>query len=215
MRVVFASDIHSNLENVRKLKKQILHNKIDLIVLGGDLTTEGLRKIAEDVVSELSFTRLLALPGNMDSKEIEAFLKEKGINLHKKKVKLNGYTFIGLGYGKPVNTYYRLNIGELEAKKYLDKLYSGQEEKVILVSHTPPFNSGLDLTNSGIKLGLRALRETIEQKKPLLCVSGHVHEARGIAEIGKTKCINTGALSQGNAVMVELNEVIKIEWLRV
>ena len=74
--------------------------------------------------------------------------------------------------------------------------------------------NGLSVTHSGIDLGLDALREIIEEKQPLLSVFAHVHEAMGEAFMGKTKCINTGPLREGKAVIVGLPS-LKTERVKV
>lgn len=49
----------------------------------------------------------------------------------------------------------------------------------ILISHTPPYIPGcdIDVKDSGVHEGSRALTETILEKKPRLVVCGHVHSA--------------------------------------
>lgn len=214
MRLLCIADVHSNIENVRKLRDKLLHNIPDLIVIAGDFTNEGSKSIAEEIIDVLSFAKILAVPGNMDSKEIEDLLEKKGINLHKKKVSFGGYTFIGIGGGKPLNTFYRFNIGELEAEKYLKKLFE-EDRNVVLVSHTPPYGNEIDLAHSGVYLGLRALNKIIEEEKPLLCICGHVHEAKGIIKIGNTPCVNVGSLKEGCATIVELGNDIEIKFIEV
>jgi len=38
-----------------------------------------------------------------------------------------------------------------------------------------------------------AVREAIEKYKPLLGLHGHIHESRGVVNIGRTLCINPGS----------------------
>ncbi|MBV9279393.1 MAG: metallophosphoesterase, partial [Chloroflexi bacterium] len=42
-------------------------------------------------------------------------------------------------------------------------------------------------------VGSKAVRAEIERHQPPLALFGHIHEARGIARIGKTLCINPGS----------------------
>lgn len=60
----------------------------------------------------------------------------------------------------------------------------------IIVSHAPPFGY-LDRTIRG-KRGSKILLKLIRKYKPRLVLCGHIHEARGKAEIGKTKVYNLG-----------------------
>lgn len=41
--------------------------------------------------------------------------------------------------------------------------------------------------------GSRAVRAAIEKHQPLLCLVGHIHEARGVVKIGRTTVVNPGS----------------------
>ena len=68
------------------------------------------------------------------------------------------------------------------------------------------------LTESGDRsfrndhVGSKKLREIIEKRKPLACISGHVHENEGIETIGSTKILKLKPLMLGHAGLVEWNE---------
>jgi Icc-related predicted phosphoesterase len=51
----------------------------------------------------------------------------------------------------------------------------------ILLTHTPPFGI-LDATFSGHRVGCEDLAEVLETIRPKLCVYGHIHKSRGVAE---------------------------------
>lgn len=218
MRVLVVADVHSEVQQVGRLKEYLIHNQeeVGLVIVCGDLTHEGSVALAEDVVSGLQeLGMVIAVPGNMDSEEVSGFLSVKKVGIHKKKVEIGGYTFIGFGGAKPINTYYRFNAGELEVRKYLNSLFEGVDSgKAVIVSHSPP--SGVKIAKAGGKydLGIDALRKVIEEKQPLACFSGHVHEAPGEDRIGRTLCLNPGPLMHGNAAIVDLDslEVKKIEF---
>lgn len=66
-------------------------------------------------------------------------------------------------------------------------------ENLILLSHSPPFNTGLDLTHFGEHIGSVELRKFIEEESPILCLCGHVHERVGLSErIGDSLIVNPG-----------------------
>jgi len=210
LKCLVFGDIHSKIEKVQELAEKFSGQSFDLVLITGDFTNEGTLKFAEKTVSIIekafSKSRILSIPGNQDSKEIIEFLESKSISLHKKTAEFNGFDFIGIGGGKPVNTFYRLNVGELEAKKFFKENYPNSGKPVIVLTHTPPSGTKLETTGTGVRLGLKALRETIEEKQPLLVICGHVHEAFGEEFIGKTLCINIGPLSHGIAIILELSE---------
>ena len=68
----------------------------------------------------------------------------------------------------------------------------------IYVMHAPPFNTKLDITNAGIHVGSKAIRNFIEKEQPYLTLHGHIHESPRMSgsyvdKIGKTICINLGS----------------------
>ena len=213
MRVLFIADAHSSAIAARGLREKFADAGIDLIVIAGDITDDGRAETAERVLNELDFAeKLLVVPGNMDSAEVLQFFEKKGISLHKRKVEFMGYTFIGLGGAIPYNTFYRFNLGDLEAKKALDGLLQGTDsKKTILITHSPPYNTKIDLSSSGIHLGCKEINRAIEKFQPLLHICAHAHEAKGEIEIGRTKSINVGPLKEGNALLAEFNGKMKLE----
>jgi Icc-related predicted phosphoesterase len=67
----------------------------------------------------------------------------------------------------------------------------------LLVSHTPPYGTCLDLIDGDEHVGSRALRKLIEEIQPLVTLHGHLHETVDISgkfidRIGKTVCIGSG-----------------------
>lgn len=213
MRLFVVSDIHGSIEELLELAKKA--EKADLVIALGDF--EGAREAeeVEKIASELK-AKFFAVPGNMDGERVLEYLEEKKASLHKKKTYFQGYCFAGLGGGKPVHTFYRCNIGELEARKVLEEILRGEKrEKTIIVSHSPPAGR-LGKASNGSELGLKALRERIEEFQPLLVLCGHVHESSGTEKIGKTIVLNVGAVKDGNAATVEIDgEKLEINLLKV
>ncbi len=70
--------------------------------------------------------------------------------------------------------------------------------RTIYVTHTPPYQTVLDMTHRREKhLGSRALRSFITQHQPLLTLHGHIHESPQISgqyatQIGATWAVNPG-----------------------
>ncbi len=94
----------------------------------------------------------------------------------------------------------------------LYKVIEAQAEQVkdmknaIFNLHVPPYNSKLDdapLLDKNLvpidggrtygPVGSKAVRQAIEKYQPLLGLHGHVHEAKGAANIGRTLCLNPGS----------------------
>jgi len=207
MRILAISDIHSNFENIKKLKLKEIFENFDLIILAGDITNFGNYEDAKRIVNEFPENKLIAIPGNCDTIEVLKFFEEKGINLHAKCKKINDLIFCGIGYSlqTPFNT--PLELSKEEIFEILKKF----EKCDVLISHTPPFNTKVDKTKAGINVGSKELRKFIEEKNPKLVICGHIHEATGIDKIGKSLIANVSALKNGKYGIIEINEKIDVK----
>jgi hypothetical protein len=65
----------------------------------------------------------------------------------------------------------------------------------ILLAHSPPADSGLDVITSGKAVGSKAIREITDRMTGLL-VCGHIHEAVGVRQLGQCLCYNAGSLGE-------------------
>jgi Icc-related predicted phosphoesterase len=52
--------------------------------------------------------------------------------------------------------------------------------RAILVTHGPPFETCLDETNPGVFVGCESYKQFILKRKPLVAISGHIHETSGV-----------------------------------
>lgn len=215
MKVVALADIHGALDKVKALRKRFEGKEIDLVLCLGDLTNEGSLSLVKEILEGLSFgKRLLVVPGNMDGQAVLDLLEQEKVLLHKKSVKIDGLSFVGLGGALPKNTWYKLNLGELEVKKVLTPFLES-ESNVVLLTHSPPYGVGIDQSDAGYGLGSRKLAELIEEFQPLIHLCGHAHEAKGEARIKKTVSVNIGPLGEGNALLLELAKGRKPDFKRV
>ena len=72
------------------------------------------------------------------------------------------------------------------------------------MTHNPPHGVRTDKVAPLVHVGSKLIREFIEEKKPILAISGHIHEAFGIDSIGQTLLLNPGALCDGRFATVEI-----------
>lgn len=109
---------------------------------------------------------------------------------------------------------------ELDEEELYEKVRSLAEQlespaTSIFNLHVPPHDSGLDtaveldgelrpVLKSGrpheIPVGSTAVRQLIDEYRPLLALHGHIHESRGIARIGRTVVINPGSDYAGGRI---------------
>ncbi len=191
---------------------ELIHNKaVDLVLVLGDLTNFGGEKETEEILNILPKVETVAIAGNLDTPTVEKTLERKKVSLHAKKKKIGKFAFAGFGGGL-LGDPGRFLFSEAQIRKALSRLVQGQE-KIVLLTHLPPFGTKIDLSSSGLHIGSKAVKEAIEKKQPFLHLCGHCHEAFGEERIGKTISINVGAVKEGKALLLELGD--KLKWKRL
>lgn len=207
MVVIGLSDIHGNTAITEKIGGVLVG--ADVVVLAGDITHFGHAPRARKVVEAVRRFAgcVLAVPGNCDYPDIDAWLEQEGINLHPGCSVLDGIGFAGLGGSvyTPFNTPFEYS--EAEARSFLSASAAGLPENMpfVMVSHQPPANTVCDRIRGGRHVGSLALREFIELKQPMVCFTGHIHESVGTDRIGDTWIINPGPLWRGHYAYAEIN----------
>jgi uncharacterized protein len=190
LKLLAAADLHGDKALARRLALKAEKEKVDLVVLCGDLTqneisTEGI--IGPFVKKK---KKVLIIPGNHDSFATTEFLAEiYGVkNIHGYSVRYDDVGFFGAG-GADIGPGL---ISERELFKTLEKAHNGVKNysKKIMVTHMHPSKSKSEF--SGFK-GSNSITKAIKKFKPKYLFHGHIHEAAGIEEkIGETIVINVG-----------------------
>ena len=206
MKIVSLTDIHGKIHAINAVSHDI--EAADLVLLPGDITTFGKRDDALRVLDAIREhnSRLLAVMGNCDYPEVEAVLVEQGICLHRRHTTIDGVTFVGLGGSLPCPIPTLNEWTESEIAEHLETAYRGiaPDARVVLVSHQPPLDTVVDLAGVGKHVGSAAVRHFIERHRPMLCLSGHIHEAQGTDHIGDTLLMNPGPFLDGLYAWIEL-----------
>ncbi|NDY43396.1 serine/threonine protein phosphatase [Dissulfurirhabdus thermomarina] len=214
MRVIAFGDIHMEYGELARIPGLA---EADLVIVTGDFTNFGGEKEAEKVLGAIRRYngKILAVPGNLDQPEVAGMLHARGINLHADGVMLGETGIVGVGGSNPTpfNTPTEFPEERLAAlmEKGLEKVR--EAKRLILVSHAPPVDTATDRIPSGAHVGSRAVRDFIERHRPLFCLTGHIHEARGTDRIGETLVLNPGMLSHPG--WIELEETDGGEWTAV
>lgn len=214
MNILVVSDIHNDVENLMNFIDKISFLDFDVIVAVGDFTDVNLPKgfrdidIAELIIEELSLFKkpILTVPGNFDKNLID-FFEKRGISLHGKGKIIENVGFYGFGGARtPYNT--PLEPSEEELKEGLTKAHEQIKncEFRVQVTHMPPARTRLDVLFTGAHVGSEIIRNFIEKVQPDVAISAHIHEARGLDEIGKTKLINSGRFPEGYCGLVTLEK---------
>jgi Icc-related predicted phosphoesterase len=213
MKILVIADVHGYSEDISAFFSKMDPKEYDLLVCPGDFTDMfnqppgfSQHNVADIILQKLvAFgIPLLCVPGNHDPYEIIEAFDEYGANLHNKKKTFGGERFIGWGGAlTPFHTAFEPT--EEETAAALGELGRGEPPGAILVVHNPPLNTLLDKTATGEHVGSSAIREFIEEKKPKLVISAHIHESRGEDVVGESKIFYPGPFYTGAYGVVDVN----------
>jgi uncharacterized protein len=185
MRLLIFSDTHGRASMLDALAKKA--KQADMLVCAGDITVfeEGLEMVLRRL--DRIGKPVLIIPGNHESPELlKAVCKlHKNITyIHGKSYFKDGYCFIGFGSGG-------FSEKDKEFEDFAKKLKIPEDNILVLVTHAPPYGTKID--HIWGHHGNKSYRHFIESMKPVLAVSGHLHETAGMEDkIGKTRVINPG-----------------------
>jgi Icc-related predicted phosphoesterase len=208
MKIISFGDIHMATRNLERMGEVM--RDCDLVIVSGDLTNFGgvadARKVLADV--RRACPSVLALPGNLDRREVIPLLEEEGIALHGKGLVSGGVGIFGCGgsnitpFGTPTE------LSEDEIHETLRAGYDAVRDvrPLLMVCHTPPFDTKCDRILSGQPVGSTAARRFIEEVKPDVCISGHIHESAGVDQIGPTKIFNAGPFKGGGYIVMHTGD---------
>jgi uncharacterized protein len=212
MRLLGITDLHDRQSSLERILAQA--GPVDVVLLGGDITNFGRPNDAQRLVRvlESSQRRVFAVAGNCDSPEIEQRLVELGVALFQRGVTLGGVGFQGLSGMPPwLPKMYQFSEAELAAALNAGYAELGRPARHVVLSHPPPRAERIDRTQAGRNVGSTALREFIDRVQPDLVVCGHIHEGRGVEQLGRTVVVNCGAAVAGFYALVELGETPAVE----
>ena len=192
LKILAAGDIHGDIDLAEKLAERAKKEKVDLVVLCGDLTLR--ESSTENIIGPFKKRneKVLLIPGNHETIATADFLAQQyGMkNLHGYSVNYKDVGIFGAGGA---------NIGlfQLDEKELYDLLKKGNDKvkylkKKIMVTHVHPSGTKMEKFTKLVP-GSDGVKRAVDKLRPDLLLCSHVHEAEGIEEkIGKTKVINVG-----------------------
>jgi uncharacterized protein len=219
MRILILSDMHGQYDNV----KVETMPECDVVLVAGDLTNYGFRAPAHwqvQSITELASARawfkgisqhcaqVFWVQGNHDLGMPDDFLDPFATNIRDRSATFDcdgiRYSLRGASltcaFDQP-KLAKRWAFTTADPNEDL-KTFDFEHHNIVL-SHSPPRDC-LDLTKAGVRIGSPALRDHILEHRPLLVVCGHVHEAAGIENLGKTMVVNTAC--RGQVLTLEMIE---------
>ena len=207
MIIVALSDIHGDTSQLGRLADDLI--AADVVVLAGDLTHFGHGDAAARVVREVRqySSLVLGVHGNCDHPDVVTYLGANNLSLHAAHYVVSGLELLGVGGSLPCPGTTPSEFTEDELATFLAEAERDLPTEMprVLVSHQPPLNTVTDLASIGRHVGSRSVREFIERAQPLVCLTGHIHEGRGIDRIGDTWVVKPGPLRRGGYVYASID----------
>jgi len=193
MKIYAFSDIHENITSMKKVEAAVKKEDPDLVICVGDFTVfeQYLEKMI-DWMDSLPKPVLLIHGNHEDEEIVEKYcsFKHNLTFMHKQIKEINGITFVGHGGGGFSKKYPDFEKFVEENKKELEG------KKLVLLTHAPPYETKLDLMHMG-HVGSKSYKEFIDNYKPVLALSGHIHETFTKEEkIGETLASNPGPIGK-------------------
>ncbi|MCF7871910.1 metallophosphoesterase [Candidatus Woesearchaeota archaeon] len=192
MKILGAADLHGDLDVAKRLAKKAEQNKVDLILLCGDIQNEdSLENILKPFKDKNQ--KLLLISGNHESISTAEFLAKinNAKHLHGYSVRYEDIGIFGCGSAN-------IGIHGITEKKIFETLKQGFEKiaylpKKIMMTHVHPTGSKIEKFSNFVK-GSHGVLKAIKELQPDILLCSHVHEAEGLEEqLEKTKVINVGA----------------------
>jgi len=192
MKILAAGDIHGDTRLAEKLAKKAEDNKVDLVILCGDITQFDSSTTNLIGAFKKRNQKVVFVPGNHDSMPTAEFLAEMygAVNLHSYSIKYKNIGLFGCGFAN-------VGLSQLPEDEIFEILKKGNKyvkgsKKKIMVTHVHPEGSLMGKL-TGFFPGSQGVKKAIDKLKPDILLCSHVHEAEGVEEkIGKTKVINVG-----------------------
>lgn len=192
LKLLVISDIHGEKKSLNRIKAAYHNHDPDIAVICGDITHFGDMKEAVGYLEKIPLD-VIGVIGNCDPIGVEEAYKEVGADyIHLNPVGIDGVKFIGLS-------------GSNYSDEILKEFKELSRDSDVFVLHQPPY-SYLDKTSRGKNIGNEKLLSIIDENKPRLVLSGHVHEDKGIIEEEETIYLNPGPAHNDNLSIVEISK---------
>lgn len=208
------TDYHGNAEAFRKTVFKARENHVNVVVVCGDITHFGSLQQAKELLSLLEDLQLpvLFVPGNCDPLALTEANIGKVESIHGKCKQIGKINFLGVGASSPSPFDTPFELTETEIANIIEQGFDAcqTENGAILVSHSPPKNTVVDVAFTGEHVGSISVRDFIEKTNPELVLCGHIHEATGVDRINDTIIVNPGPARHGKCALIDFDKSINV-----
>ena len=201
MRSIVVTDIHAKTSTAELVNKAADKYKADNILILGDITHFGPVSVAIDYISSLN-RKVYAIPGNCDPRNLPMSISKVATDMHGRTAVIDNIKIAGLGGSNPTIFDTPFELSEEEIFSSLDAIC---DNVTVLMVHTPAFGH-LDKIPSGMMVGSTSVLDIVNKYRPLVVLSGHIHEERGIKEENGILFMNPGAAKEGYAAFLSVED---------
>jgi hypothetical protein len=202
MRLYAVADVHARAARLDRLGEAVARLGPDAVVIAGDVTAY---LDPDPVIARLARlpVPVLVVRGNSDLPVVARLLDHhaRTTHLHLRAVEVGGVRVVGVSGTLPVPFATRLGLGEAAVLRRLEPLV---DRETVLVAHPPPRGT-LDEAFGRFHAGSAALRDLVLRREPAVLLCGHIHERRGIAQLGRTLVVNCSVGRGGDGVLVTID----------
>ncbi len=198
MKFLLISDLHENTDAFKWINP--LEDQVDEVLFLGDVTNCAPDEKALEILRTFK-KKVYFIPGNLDMRTLPEAAKDITHSVHGKAFEIDGIKFAALGASNPTIFDTPFELSEEEIEKMLDSISS---KGMVLMTHAPSYGI-LDQIPSGLSVGSPAVKKIVDKYKPIVALSGHIHEAFGIKDIDGTLFINPGPAKEDHAAILEIS----------
>ena len=210
LKILATADFHGSAEAFQKTALKAKQSHANVVVVCGDITHFGSLRQAKELLSSLLNiqSQVVFVPGNCDPPVLAEEKVDTIEPIHGRCRQIGNICFLGVGGSSPSPFDTPFELTETEIAEILEQgLNSCQTiREIILVSHSPPKDTKVDVAFTGEHVGSYSVRGFIEEMKPTLVICGHIHEAVGIDRINNTIIVNPGPAKKGYYALIRDSE---------
>ena len=209
------------LRKARALEKESFNSGLDVL--------KGLNKIGKKfyfVWGNTDFYKDASIKDDISPGEYNDNIRkmENVISVDRRKKKIYGLEIVGHGGYVDVTQYIkdRMDADEKRHKERL-KRYNKTKEKLFDIFDNKPDKDFIFLIHyspygvfdkvkykgspmNGKHVGFEPYNRIIKKYKPLLVISGHMHEYQGVKKMGRSLIVNPGPAFEGKAAVIDVDE---------
>lgn len=199
MRFLVITDFHQKRSRLDLINSRIREYKPDFTLFLGDVTDMGTGEDATNIIKDIN-SDVYVIPGNCDPRDMPIKITEVGHDMHGKGAVIEDQYFAGLGGSN-------ITIFDTPFELTENQLYNGlkpiSKKGMVLMTHVPSYGT-LDTIPSGQNVGSKYVKRIVDEFRPIVALSGHVHEAIGAIERDGTLFVNPGPAREGYCAIISI-----------